>query len=215
MTTKPRTRGQGAKTPERRAAIARAALDVVLEVGHRSLTTAEVASRAGLSERAMLYHFPTRDHLLVAALELSDADREIEYIERHAAGEGARVESLAANFAAAAMGNDRAIRLMAAMTAAATDPDHPANAYFVDHHRRAQEGLASVIRSEQAAGVAHPDLDPDETATQLLAMWLGLESLWLLQGDFDLSDSMTKAFRRLTGRALMEQRALLDRGASI
>lgn len=205
-----RTRGPGAKTPERRAAIARAALDVILEAGHRGLTTAEVAGRAGLSERAMLYHFPTRDHLLVAALELADADREFAYLDARVGEERPSLESLAHEFAAAAMRNDRVIRLMAAMTAAATDPDHPAHAYFQAHHARALEGLAWVIRAEQDAGVAHPDLDPDETATQLLAMWLGLESLWLLRQDFDLAASMTRAFRRLTGHALMQQRALLD-----
>lgn len=210
-----RTRGPGAKTPERRAAIARAALEIVLEAGHRALTTAEVAARAGISERAMLYHFPTRDHLLVAALEVSDADREIEYIERHALPEGARVETLAQNFARQVMGNDRVIRLAAAMTAAATDPDHPAHAYFQSHHARALDGLAAIVRAEQAAGLAHPELDPEETAAQLLAMWLGLESLWLLRQDFDLEASMTRAFRRLMNRALMEQRALLDQLSSI
>ena len=35
----------------------------------QALTTAAVAQRAGMSERTMLYHLPTRDHLLVAALE--------------------------------------------------------------------------------------------------------------------------------------------------
>ena len=119
-----RTRGQGAKTPERRAAIARAALDIVTEVGHRALTTAEVAARAGLSERAMLYHFPTRDHLLVAALELADADRADHYIAEHAAAATVRLEGMAEDFASAAVRNDHVIRLMAAMTAAATDsPD--------------------------------------------------------------------------------------------
>lgn len=209
--TQARTRGPGVKTPERRAAIARAALEVVTEVGHRALTTAAVAARAGISERAMLYHFPTRDHLLVAALEVSDADREVDYVERHARSHGAQVETLAEEFASQAMRNDRVIRLMAALTAAATDPDHPAHPYFVEHHERAQSGLAHVVRAEQAAGLAHPELDPEETATQLLAMWLGLESLWLLRQDFDLAASLTSAFRRLTGRALMEQRALLDK----
>ena len=206
-----RTRGQGAKTPERRAAIARAALDIVTEVGHRALTTAEVAARAGLSERAMLYHFPTRDHLLVAALEPADADRADHYIAEHAAAATVRLEGMAEDFASAAVRNDHVIRLMAAMTAAATDDTHPAHAYFLSHHAQALAGLALVVRAEQQAGVAHPELDPEETARQLLGMWLGLESLWLLRQDFDLVASLTSAFRRITGRPLMEQRALLDR----
>ncbi|PHP53540.1 TetR/AcrR family transcriptional regulator [Actinomyces ruminis] len=72
MTRTPRPRGPYAKTAAKREAIARAAYEVVQEVGHEHLTTAAVAQRAGMAERTMLYHFPSRDHLLVAALDHFD-----------------------------------------------------------------------------------------------------------------------------------------------
>ena len=74
MESTTRTRKPYAKTVERRLAVARAALEIIREKGHRALTTAEVASRACMSETAMLYHFPSRDHILVAAMELADRD---------------------------------------------------------------------------------------------------------------------------------------------
>ena len=65
-------RGPYAKTQARRAEIARAALDVVTTDGHKAVTVASVAARSGLSEATVAYHFATRDHLLVAAVELSN-----------------------------------------------------------------------------------------------------------------------------------------------
>ena len=81
--TSTKTRGPYAKTAERKASIAEAALELIRESGHRSLLVADVARRAGVSERTLFYHFPTRDHVLVAALErvdeLSQAEVEAQY----------------------------------------------------------------------------------------------------------------------------------------
>lgn len=56
-------------------------LDVVIEKGHGKVTTAEVAARASTSEATVLYDYPSKDHLLVAALEL-DRDLGLEQAER-------------------------------------------------------------------------------------------------------------------------------------
>ena len=80
-------RGPYAKTQARRAEIARAALDVVTTDGHKAVTVASVAARSGLSEATVAYHFATRDHLLVAAVELSN----------EVMAEGADIDLLAAH----------------------------------------------------------------------------------------------------------------------
>ena len=51
------TRGAYAKSHAKRALIARAAYEIVLEVGHRALTTSAVAERAGISERTITSPF--------------------------------------------------------------------------------------------------------------------------------------------------------------
>lgn len=45
-----------------------AALEVIYETGYRSASTPEFARRAGVSRGALLYHFPARSDIMVAAM---------------------------------------------------------------------------------------------------------------------------------------------------
>lgn len=210
MTESSKPRGPYAKTAAKRAAVAEAALDVVIAKGHRGLTTAEVAERAGLTERAMLYHFPTRDHLLVAAMELQDS------LNRHAFGEMRERESLDVMaempvlIARDSTRHVETLRLFSHLAAAGQDPEHPAHGYMVRHNTTAVESLAGLVRDQQSRGVTHPELDPEATARQMLGVWNGLQSQWLIEPSFDLAEAIGQAFRRISGQPTMEARQLLD-----
>ncbi len=208
MTSARSSRGPYAKTAEKRAAIADAALSVVLAAGHRALTTAAVASAAGISERTMLYHFPTRDHLLVAALERSD-----ELVGSVPAGrEDLMEEGLYAipRLTLGGVGGDPAImRLYNALRTESDNPGHPANEYFRAHYTRTLETFRQLVMQQQAAGVAHPDLDPAQVARQLHGVWSGLQSLWAVDPSFDLTADLDEAFRRLTGQRELQARTVL------
>lgn len=54
--------------PERRAALLRACTDELLRNGLPGLTLAKMATAAGTSSRMLLYHFTTRDQLVLEAL---------------------------------------------------------------------------------------------------------------------------------------------------
>src|SRR5918992_2248153 len=54
--------------PERRAALLRACTDELLRNGLPGLTLAKMAAAAGTSSRMLLYHFTTRDQLVLEAL---------------------------------------------------------------------------------------------------------------------------------------------------
>ncbi len=208
-----RARGPYAKTAERRAAVARAALDVVIEKGHGALTTAEVARRAGMSERAMLYHFPTRDHILAAALELSHDETRAALRSRKDPGADAPDVDLGCvpiELVASTADRLRVVRLFAHLAGQAADPDHPAHDVLRRHNHEAVTAFAALVRRRQQAGLAHPDIDPGTVARQLLAVWHGLQAQWLVEPDFDLGDAVAQAFRRLTGQPTMEARQLLD-----
>lgn len=207
-------RGPYARTAQRRQDIARAVLDIVLEKGHGNVTTAEVAERSGTREATVLYHYPTKDHLLVAALQCA----EDEDSERHLAKEAPDVldlEGLRA-FARAAPRRESVMRLYAALAGDATVPGHPAQEYFAEHYRVGIEQFALLVRQRQEAGLAHPDLDPVEVARQVIATWDGLQAQWLVKPDFDLGEVLVAAFRRLTAQNWMEVRqALLEPGAGM
>ncbi|WP_019926852.1 TetR/AcrR family transcriptional regulator [Nocardia sp. BMG111209] len=211
MSTAPvRNRGNYARTAQRRRTIARAVLDLVLEKGHDGVTTAETAARAGISEATVLYHFPTRDHLLVAALR-----RVFEEDDEHlSAGLTALDLDRLRTYAT---GGPREIALLYTTLAGhAGTSGHPAREFFAEHYAEARDRWTGIIAARQQDGLAHPGLDPAETARQFLATWTGLRAQWLVDPDFDLGAALISAFRRLTGQNWMEVRQrLLEPGAGL
>lgn len=211
MSTSPAKRGPYAKSAEKRAAIAKAAYEVVMEMGHVQLTTAAVAARAGMLERTMLYHFPTRDHLLVAAME---------YFEGFIDGDGQEGErplappsefrDLIDQLAQRSPGEDKRLRLQVALASAAQDPTHPAHEFFQRHYERVMAEMIDLMKARQAAGLAHPDRDPVRMARQFVAVWDGLQQSWLIRRDFDLTEEITEAFREISGQNAMEARAAVQ-----
>lgn len=206
-----RTRGPYAKTAARRAAVAKAALSIVRESGHKALTTAEVAARAKISEASMLYHFPTRDHLFVAAMELADQEGgERISAEATADGEGlGDVGWIPSRLAEMAMQDQATIRLFVALGAEAANPEHPAHEYMKRHNELAVNEFARMVERRQADGLAHPDIDPHSAARQMMGAWNGLQGQWLVDPSFDLAQEVALAFRRLTGQPTMEARKMI------
>ncbi|WP_169746736.1 TetR/AcrR family transcriptional regulator [Demequina silvatica] len=191
-------RGPYAKTRGRLEAIADATLALVEERGHREVSFTDVAERAGLTEAQVLYHFPSKDHLFMAALDRADAvvsAREI------AAGPGVltvpveAVEEQLVAFVRSGMGSMHVRRLYAEVRAAAVDPEHPANAYVRDHQRIAAANYALYLGALKRAGYAHPDVDPERFGRQLVALWEGLETQWLIDPSFDLAREVGQALR--------------------
>jgi AcrR family transcriptional regulator len=66
---------QQTKSENTRAAILEAALACFYDLGYRATTTEKVAKRAGVSRGAMLYHFPSRLHLVRAAVRYLNVKR--------------------------------------------------------------------------------------------------------------------------------------------
>ena len=211
MSTTHAKRGPYAKSAQKRAAIAKAAYEVVMEVGHVQLTTAAVAARAGMLERTMLYHFPTRDHLLVAAIEYFEGffDGEVQEGERPLAPPS-EFHDLIDELAQRSPGEDKRLRLQVALASAAQDPAHPAHEFFQRHYERVMAEMIDLMKARQAAGLAHPDRDPVRMARQFVAVWDGLQQSWLIRRDFDLTEEITEAFREISGQNAMEARAAVQ-----
>lgn len=191
MARSPGPRGPYAKTSARREVIARVVLDLVAERGHRAVTSSEVARRAGMREATVLYHFPSKEHLLVAALQEHE-NRENERIV------GRSPYELVGPSAKAGVERHYIVRLFVAMAGEATDPEHPAHEFFVGHYEAIIASFTKEIELRQARGLADASLDPREVARQITAMWDGLQSQWLISPSFDMSDALERAMRVLT-----------------
>jgi AcrR family transcriptional regulator len=57
------------RSEDMRARLAQAAYEVIAERGHSAFRTAIVATHAGVSQGALLHHFPSKDALTLAAIE--------------------------------------------------------------------------------------------------------------------------------------------------
>ncbi|WP_175684639.1 TetR/AcrR family transcriptional regulator [Burkholderia anthina] len=60
-------RKQETRTREAREKLLKATIDVLIECGYNKLSTKEVATRAGLSNGALVHHFASKSELVVAA----------------------------------------------------------------------------------------------------------------------------------------------------
>ncbi|BCY11702.1 TetR/AcrR family transcriptional regulator [Actinoplanes sp. L3-i22] len=210
MSTAPsRKRGPYQRSRERREQIVLAVVDLVDELGHDGVTTALVAARSGSSEPTVLYHYPTKDHLLVAALERMD-DLEAQIQVDTEEGAMLDLDKLRANADATQVTSEHRLRLFVVLKGQAATPGHPAGEYFTRRTEMAMLIFARLIAGRQRAGLAHPGLDPRETARQVIALWEGLTFMRLTDPTFDVGQSLIDGIRRLTGENWMRALAVLN-----
>ena len=203
-------RGPYAKTEVRRAEIAAACLALVVQRGHQEVTVPEVAERAGVTEATVTYHFPTKDHLFIAALEQADLD---DGLPAHFDTLTDITQHLRLIIQAPA-GHPNRLRLFTVEMANATDPDHPAHSWLLQRSQTVRQVFADMLRHLQAHGEAHPDIEPERFARQLIAVWDGLQIQWLAQPDFDLATEVIETFHFLARTDLMAARRAIAKLAA-
>lgn len=169
-----------AKGRAKRAKIVEAATALFGEVGYRSASLRQVASRCALSHPGLLHHFPTKVALLQAVLEHRDTD-DVAFVrtDKTSALDGLR---LLAELAEHNSKRREVVDLFVSLGAEATSPDHPAHDYFV---RRYRNSLRKAVRTYEAAeleGVLRHEIDPNLAAQQIVALMDGLQIQWLFDG---------------------------------
>lgn len=192
-----RKRGPYQRSRERREQIVAAVAELVEELGHDGVTTALVAARSGSSEPTVLYHYPTKDHLLVAALERMD-DLEAELTVDTSPDAMLDLDDLRAIADATQVTSEKRLRLFILLKGQSATPGHPAGEYFARRTERSVAIFARLIAGRQRAGLAHPGLDPRETARQVVALWEGLTFMRLTDPAFDVGQLLVDGVRRLT-----------------
>ena len=165
---RPDTPRRGRPPSGRREAILAATLDLLREQGASRLTTREVATRAGVSEGSVFYHFTDRIGLLTAVIQ--DGSRVLGLHVNGVAEDSVR-DSLD-RFTAAVEGFlDKAL---VAMIAAQSDAElRTALASYLATNdlgpHRGVLALAEYLGSEQAAGRIRDDVDPRAVAFFVVA----------------------------------------------
>jgi AcrR family transcriptional regulator len=178
VSTTGRERGGYAKGRERRDAILVAANEVFATRGFRGASLATIAKRVGMSEPGLLHHFASKDELLLELLKLRDQHDD----ERIAEARAAHAHVLDVVLELCRQNEERPgiVRLFTILAAESVDDDHPAHDWFLARYGDRRATLVDRLTNAQREGTVDADLDPESIASQILAMFDGLQLQWLL-----------------------------------
>ncbi|MEU4226974.1 TetR/AcrR family transcriptional regulator [Nonomuraea sp. NPDC026600] len=196
------SRGPYAKTAAIRRRIVEACVDAFGETGFYGATMKDVAKRAGSSYTGLLHHFPRKEDLLTAVLELRD-ERSSEYLESaHALDPSSNPVETLRGMLAVIVDNELQPGLMelhCVLSGEATSPDHPAHAYYTERYRMLRQFFGKAFRALADRGELRSAIDPETLATMTIALINGLQEQWLFDRD---SVQMESAIRQFLGSAV-------------
>lgn len=177
----PARRGSYAKSVGRRKAILDAALDVFGRDGYRGGSLRQIAQRVGITEAAILYHFPSKPELLAAVLEYRDrlafgvSPLDVEHPVEALAG---LLRLMRHN---ASM--PQVIALHTVMSAESLSTEHPAHDYYLERYEFIVARLTEILERGLADGVVRPEVDAARAARAIVALMDGLQVQWLTDPD--------------------------------
>lgn len=177
---------------ERREEIIAAATDIFSRGGYAGSNLREIAASAGISLTGLLYHFPTKEALLLAVLEAQDQER----VRANARpiDEASLAEEIT-GIVRARIGDPGLLRLWAILDAEAIDPAHPLHGRSVELYRLLTGALAANLQPRVDAGQLDGDLDVHLAASVLLTFLHGLYSRAALDPTLDVEELLSGFLR--------------------
>lgn len=173
---------QYAKTAAVRRGIIDACLTIFSESGFHGSSMAEIARRAGISHTGLLHHFPRKEDLLMAVLELQD-ERSADYLTRNAVlSVDADPLDVLRGMAATLIERDQRVGLVelsAVLTGEATATGHPAHDYFATRYRNIRSFMTRLFTRLGEEGRLSTHLPPTHLAALTIAATDGLHTQWL------------------------------------
>lgn len=173
-----------------------AALDVFARKGFKSASLTEVAERAGVTAQGILYHFRSKDELLLAVIAERDR-RHGEVVAELASDHPWRLISEAVRFAELAEEDPNLLALHTALEIESMDPASPAHGYFSRRNTVLRRGLEDSLRQAKRSGYVRSEVDCEAVAAEILAFEHGAAILWLKNDDVSLVELYRGYFDRL------------------
>ena len=187
----PSQRGSYAKGKAKRQEIVDAALAVFARGGYHSGSLREVAKRVGLTTAGVMHHFASKEELFTEVLRQRDER------VREAAGDVSETTLLEQTRKVVAYNQSTRglTSLYTVISAEATDPEHPAHAYFVDRYAAGRALAEETIRDALAHGRINASIDVEVAARLIPAVMDGLQQQWLLDDSFDMAAAFDEFLR--------------------
>ncbi|MBE1536370.1 TetR family transcriptional regulator [Actinomadura algeriensis] len=161
------------KGAARRAEILRAALDAYAASDRQGPRLRDIAAAVGLTEAGVLHYFDSKDHLFVAILEARDRAAAEQHDLNSEDGVWGYLEET--------MRTPGLTKLFLDMSAAASDPGHPAHAFMARHDLAVRRLLRSALGTD----------DP-WVERIVIALAEGLQARWLRDPATDLVGDMRR-----------------------
>ncbi|MFI0351979.1 TetR/AcrR family transcriptional regulator [Actinomadura sp. 9N407] len=169
-------------------------MDAFARTGFYGATMKDIAGRAGISYTGLLHHFPRKEDLLLAVLELR-SEQSARLMEAADARDpaGHPLKALRGMLAVAA---DNALspgllELHCVIAGEATSPEHPAHSYYTGRYRQLRQFFTTVFSALAEQGQLRSDIAPATLATMTIALLNGLQTQSLHDRDtLDVEGSM-------------------------
>jgi AcrR family transcriptional regulator len=161
-----------------------AAKQVFAAHGFRGGSLNDVAKLSGYTRAGLLHHYPSKQAVLLALLDLRDErlhTRDPVDAEESIFTVIDRLPDLARVIL-----EDRVlVQLAHALTAEASEAGHPAHDWAAERQEQIRQRLATAVRRSMDLGELPATVDPESLAAVILAVVEGLEAQWLVNDAVD------------------------------
>ena len=186
---------------ESRARILHAAVAEFAASGYRGASIGSIARRAAISQSGLLHHFPSKELLLAAVIDLRTSDHLDEYLAAKADDPDLGFMTGMVRLMRRGARELELTRLFAVVIAEATSPDHPAHEWAIRRYEHVTQTVVADLRGAQERELLRSDFDVGAVAATLLAAMDGLQLRYLLTpGEPRIDD----AFAALAGQMLAD-----------
>jgi AcrR family transcriptional regulator len=190
-------KGQAKRGAASRQAIVDTAIEVFARRGFRGGALAEVGERAGVSPALILYHFGSKDALLLAVIAERDRRAGADLADLPPSGGLASLRG-AVRFAEQSEREPGLTALHTVLQIESLEPSAPAHAYFRQRSRLLRAWVRDTLRAAQRRGEVRADVDCAAAAAQTVAFLEGAAVLWLVDRSLSLVELYRGHFRQLT-----------------
>ena len=163
-----------APNDDRRAAIAKAARELIVEKGVEGLRTRDIADRVGINVATLHYHVPSKEgliELVAESLQAQFRDQHITRPRRHlSVAERMALEFV--DFREVALDRPEAMLVFSELMERARRDERIAAA-ILPLKRKWRQTLVDLLTEGVAEGAFRPDLDPDSCASIILSTMIG------------------------------------------
>jgi AcrR family transcriptional regulator len=186
-------KGQALRGEERRKAVLDAAIEVFSERGYRSGALADVGEKVGLSPAGILYHFGSKEELLLAVIAERDR-RAGEVLASDPGLEGLAALRSTVRFAEQSAQERGLVALHTVLQTESLEPGSVTHDYFLERSRFVRLLFAGVLEQAKTLGEIREDVDVEAKATEIVAYLDGAATVWLLDPSVSLVQLYTTYF---------------------